>query len=50
MDRYKIIRKGIFQKLSAFEEELNGLSAEGWRVVDATASDGHMYVILERQR
>ncbi|MEQ9187272.1 MAG: hypothetical protein RLP15_06015 [Cryomorphaceae bacterium] len=50
MDKYKIIKKGLFQKLSSFEEDINGLSAEGWRVVSSSSDNATLYVIMERQR
>ncbi|NQV51993.1 MAG: hypothetical protein HQ500_02360 [Flavobacteriales bacterium] len=50
MDRYKIIKKGLFQSLDNFQEHVNGMAAEGWRVVSSSADNATLYVILERQR
>ncbi len=50
MDRYKIVLKGVFQRTSAFEEQINGLAAEGWRVVTAGGEGVQIFVVMERQR
>ena len=50
MDKYKIIKKGLIQSLKSFEEQVNGLAAEGWRVVSASSDNATIYVIMERQR
>lgn len=50
MDRYKIIRKGLFQNLKSFEEQLNSLAAEGWTVVGPGAEGNQLVVVLERTR
>jgi hypothetical protein len=50
MDKYRIIRKGLIQSIKSFEEQINGMAAEGWKVVTASSDNGSMYVIMERQR
>jgi hypothetical protein len=50
MDRYRIIKKGVFQSMPSFQEQLNGFAAEGWRVVSSAADGGAYYVIIEKQR
>ena len=50
MDRYKVISKGVFERISKFEDRLNGMAAEGWRVVAASSGDGMINVVMERQR
>lgn len=45
---YKIIQKGAFKKIEAFEKELNSLSAQGWRIV--TSYSQGVYLILGRSK
>lgn len=52
MKEYRIIKKGFWKKDIDFEEILNQLAREGWRVVSAL-SNGHgdfSKVILERDK
>jgi hypothetical protein len=52
MKEYKIIKKGFWKKDIDFEEVLNQMAREGWRVVNAL-SNGHgdfSKVILERDK
>lgn len=50
MDRYKIIKKGVFQSVSSFQEKVNTLSADGWKAISLTSDNSHMYVLMERER
>jgi hypothetical protein len=50
MGRYKIVSKGVFERTSKFEERLNQMAAEGWRVVSSSTESGVIYVIMERER
>ncbi len=50
MDRYKIIKKGIFESLSKFDERINSLSLEGWRAISIASDQGTMTVLMEREK
>lgn len=50
MGRYKIISKGVFEKTSKFEDKINQMASEGWRVVSSSMESGALYVIMERER
>jgi hypothetical protein len=50
MERYKLITKGVFERAVKFEEKLNALASQGWRVVSSGADNGQIYVIMERER
>jgi len=50
MEKYKIIKKGVFQSVSSFEEKVNTLSADGWKAISLTSDNSHMYVLMERER
>lgn len=50
MDRYKIIKKGVFESAAKFEAKLNALSREGWKAVSMASDQSQLYVLLERER
>lgn len=50
MDKYKIVRKGVFQSVGAFEEKVNAMAAEGWKAVNLSSNNSYMYVLMERER
>jgi hypothetical protein len=50
MDNYKILQKGIFEKLSAFEERLNSMDTKGWKSISISSDGGTLVVLLERKK
>jgi hypothetical protein len=50
MDTYKIIRKGVFESKSKFEERLNALVLEGWKAISIASDQGTLSVLLEKNR
>jgi len=48
MDKYKIVKKGVFQSLASFQDQLNGLAVEGWKAVSISNYGNTMHVLLER--
>jgi len=49
MKKYKILTKGVFQKMSKFEEKLNSEYKNGWATKSLTMnSSGEMIALLER--
>lgn len=50
MTSYKIVKKGIFEKESAFEAKLNLLSLEGWRALSIAINGGYTIVLMEKSR
>lgn len=45
--QYKIIQKGAFEKIEKFQDRLNQLALEGWRVVTIMSD---IYVILGKEK
>jgi len=45
--QYKIINKGPFEKIEKFQDRLNQLAMEGWRVVSVMSD---IYVILGKEK
>lgn len=50
MDRYKIVKKGVFESVTKFEERVNSLSLEGWKAISIAADQGTVVVLLEKNR
>jgi hypothetical protein len=50
MENYKILQKGIFEKLSVFEERLNSMDATGWKAISISSDGGTLVVLLERKK
>lgn len=50
MERYKLVSKGVFERTAKFEEKLNALAAQGWRIISSGADNGQIFVIMERER
>ncbi len=46
--QYKIINQKAFEKIEKFEERLNHLSREGWRVI--TSMQSGAYLILGKEK
>ncbi len=50
MNKYKFLKKGVFESLDKFEKKLNEKVTEGWRVVNFTNDHDGIVVLLERIR
>jgi len=50
MDNYKLIKKGVFEKLSSFEERINAMSNEGWNAISISSDNNSVIVLMERKR
>lgn len=50
MDRYKIVKKGVFEKESRFEERINSIALEGWKALSISAQGGILVVLMEKVR
>lgn len=45
----KILEKGLFEKLSSFEERINSMILEGWKPVSITNGHSNMVVLLIKE-
>lgn len=45
---YKILTKGPFENIQKFEQRLNQMSMEGWRVITSMSSG--MYLVLGKEK
>lgn len=50
MERYKLVKKGLFEKESSFEERLNALSYEGWKAISLSVNGGILVVLMEKTK
>jgi len=50
MTNYKLIKKGIFERESSFDERLNSLALEGWRAISITKDSGILVVLMQKSR
>jgi hypothetical protein len=50
MDNYKIVKKGVFEKHSAFEERINSLSNEVWNAKSVSSDNSTIVILMERRR
>lgn len=50
MDQYKLIRKGVFEKETSFEERMNSMSREGWKAISVAVHGGSVVVLMEKRR
>jgi len=52
MKEYKIIKKSVWSKDTAFEETLNQLAREGWRVISVSygGTGNILKAVLERDK
>lgn len=50
MGNYKLIQKGVFEKLTAFEERINSMSNEGWQAISMSSEGGSVLVLMERRK
>lgn len=48
MERYKILKKGVFETQTKFEERLNSESLKGWKALSISAHGAQMVVLLEK--
>ena len=46
MNRYKIIKKGVFEKESSFEDRLNSIALEGWKAISISENGGGRIIVL----
>lgn len=49
MDKYKILRKGVFETQTKFEERLNAESNLGWKAISISAHGTQIVVLLEKK-
>ncbi len=49
MTNYKILKKGVFESHTKFEEKLNGLSLQGWKVISLSHQGAQIVVLMEKQ-
>lgn len=45
----KILEKGIFEKLSSFEERINSMILEGWKPISISNSNSGIVVLLIKE-
>ncbi len=48
MRQYKILKKGVFETQTKFEERLNSESLQGWKAISISAQGAQMVVLLEK--
>ena len=47
---YKLEKKGAFESYKSFEQKLNDLSMQGWRVVNVFSDGAFVVAALEKKR
>jgi len=50
MENFKIVKKGVFEKLGAFESRINEFSLSGWKAISISSDNSRVIVLLERQK
>ncbi|MBL4707660.1 MAG: hypothetical protein JKY48_04380 [Flavobacteriales bacterium] len=50
MEKYKIIRKGAFEREAKFEDRLNSMALEGWKALSIAVHGGVVVVLMEKIR
>lgn len=48
MEKYKILRKGVFETQTKFEERLNSESLKGWKALSISAHGTQVVILLEK--
>lgn len=48
MDNYKILKKGVFESQSKFEEKINSLALQGWKAISLSHQGAQMVVLMEK--
>lgn len=49
MDKYKILRKKVFESNDKFDERLNETARQGWRAISISETRGALTVLLEKE-
>jgi len=49
MDRYKIVKKGVFETQQKFEERLNSQAIEGWKAISLSHHGAQIVVLMEKK-
>ena len=49
MENYKILKKGVFESQSKFEEKVNSLALKGWRAISLSHQGSQMVVLMEKK-
>jgi hypothetical protein len=50
MINYKVLRKGVFERESNFEEKMNSMALEGWKAISIAVHGGITVVLMEKTR
>ncbi len=50
MNKYKVLRKGVFERESNFEERMNSTALEGWKAISIAVHGGAVVVLMERNK
>lgn len=48
MGKYKILKKGLFESQSKFEEKINSMAVQGWKAISISHQGGQLVVMLEK--
>jgi len=50
MERYSILKKGVFESQSKFEERINSLALQGWSAISISHQGAQMVVLMEKAK
>tara|TARA_R110002072_G_scaffold147858_6_gene295211 strand:- start:517 stop:666 length:150 start_codon:yes stop_codon:yes gene_type:complete len=48
MEKYKIIKKGVFESQTKFEEGINQLAFQGWKAISISHQGTQIVVLMEK--
>ena len=48
MDRYKLVKKGVFESQVKFEERMNSLALRGWKAISISHQGAQVVVLMEK--
>jgi hypothetical protein len=47
-DRYRIVKKGVFESHTKFEERINSMTIEGYKAISISHQGTQLVVLLEK--
>lgn len=49
MDRYKLIKKGVFESQVKFEERINSMAIQGWKAISISHQGAQLVVLMQKE-
>jgi hypothetical protein len=50
MEKYSIVKKGVFESHTKFEEKINSLALQGWKALSISHQGAQMVVLMEKAK